>query len=581
MTKARTLAFLIATAFAASAQAGPFDALLDAFKPKEASATTAQDGQTDGQSLGALFDYTKVISQPMTARQLFETNGMVSTVNLLQKMTADAKAGKNGMMMDSLGALTLDTGAILRLALRMTASHLSYSALENLMTSFSNNPKIMDGVSINVPQLGALGQLQLQEDTMGVARFLVAMKASNLLVAESEKSLEAAKIRYAQVMADRDDKAKSLGAATMLVNGVFNLSDASLKAISGQDLGYLKGFYGKPLEEVLKDPTANLMINRELSTSNPNEYKSIAQGEKEVATHYAEYAKTTAGTLSMLGFAATFLNNVMDMGRRSAAHQVLLVPMAKDGAVELFGIVKNVISALSKNDDLVEGTFTITADGKTTAGVPASKVLKSLSSEQLDGFRNAMVGNSNQSYLSQLDRRSTNYAADILDRLVDRDNKGAFAKTVYSMDNADMFSFKSAFAGADGKSTLKPIDLKVKRRLYEDNFDKAEDSTEQLYGKLQRDVKVDVTKLTNQDLRRIMMVQGLESLQIGSALVRLEQPGLQGLADRQEMTVAALSQAKPDIEAPKRSDKPVAAEIKKAGKAAKPAKPAAAAAAAK
>lgn len=496
----------------------------------------------------------------MSAKDLFAQQGMFKTLNLAQQMAADAKAGKGGMFADALGTITLDTGAMLRLASKLTASYLSYSALETLIKSFSDNPAIMDSVKVDVPQVGAFGYLQLQEDTLGVARFLAAMKASNLLVAESEKSLEAAKERYKTVLVERDLKAKSLGQANMLLNGVFILTEADAKSVSEYDISYLKRFEGKPLEEVLADAQAKQLIDKVLRKQYPGEYTSIIAGEKEVAQHYSEYSKTSVGTMSMLGFAAVFLNNVVEMGSQSHGHKLLLAPMAKDGVIELVGIAKNVASALSKNDQLVEGTFSLTADGKTITGIPASKVLKSLAPEQLAGFRTSMIGNSTSSFVSQLDRRSPVYAADILDRLVDRDTKESFAKAAYSVENPDTFSFKAAFApSSEAKSALKSADKNVKLRLYEESFEKAEDPVEKVYASLQTKVRADVEKITNQDLRRIMLVQGSESINIGNAVVRMEQPGLQGLADRQEMTIAALPQVAPDTAAPKPTGAPASA----------------------
>ncbi len=501
-------------------------------------------------------DWTKVISRPMSAKELFEQQGMFKTMNLAQKMAADAKAGKGGAFVDAMGTLTLDTASMLRLASKLTASYLSYSALETLMKSFSDNPRIMEGVKVDVPQVGAFGYLQLHEDTLGVARFLAAMKASNLLVAESEKSLEAAKARYKAVLTERDEKAKSLGQAHMLLNGAFIVDPGSLKSASDLDLAYLKKFEGKPLDEVLKDEQAKQLIHKVLQEKFPGEYTSILAGEKEVAQHYSEYSKTSVGTMSMIGFAAVFLSNVVDMGSQSHAHKLLLAPMAKDGVIELVSIAKNIASALSKNDQLVEGTFSLTADGKTITGIPASKVLKSLAPEQLAGFRSSMIGNSSTSFVSQLDRRSPVFAADILDRLVDRDTKQAFAKTAFSVENPDTFSFKAAFAPTpQATEVLKPADKNIKLRVYEESFDKAEDPTEKIYGSLQAKVRSDVEKITNQDLRRIMLVQGTEALNLGNAVIRMEQPGLQGLADRQEMTVASLQQVMPDVGAPAPAEK--------------------------
>jgi hypothetical protein len=545
--KLKYLCAVTATAFCLSSHAGPFDALFGGNKSGSATTESAKPAIEQPN-----IDLTKVFTQPMTARQLFEQQGMYSTLNLAAQMQADAKANKNGMFADALGTITMDTGAMLRLAARLTASFLSFTALEKLMNSFSDHKNIMDGISVDVPQIAALSP-QLQGDVMGVARFLVAMKASNALVQESEKSLESAKERYHKLMAERDEKAASLGKANFLVNGVFQLNEAELKGVDAQDLEALKPFYGKPLEDVLKNTQATHLLDRELRARYPGEYVSILDGEKEVASHYSEFAKTSVGTLSMLGFASVFIKNVVDMGAQSDFHKVLLVPMAKDGVVELVGIVKNVVSALSRNDDLVEGTFSITTKGKTTGGVAASKVLKSLPEEQLNAFRGNLIGAQDASYVSRLDTRAPTFAADILDRLVDRDIKEDVAKTSLSVENPDTFSFKTAFAADNNAFASKGVDpVRLKKRFYEENLEGATDEKDVPIGKLQAQVKKDVTKITNQDLRRIMMLgKSTESLVVGDSIIRMEQPGLQGLADQQELRAMTLAQATQDVKSQK------------------------------
>lgn len=561
--KTKILISSIAALFALPVSAGPFDGLFglsDTKTDTQPAKSGSKDSGTKASSSSApadLKDYTQILSQKMTAKELFAKKGMYATLNLAQSLAADAKAGKNGMFMDSMGAISMDLGATLRLASRLAAPYLSYAALEKLMTSFSENPTIMDSVSIDVPQVGMLNP-QLNEDLLGVARFLVAMKASNQLVIESEKSLETAKTRYKQLMQERDEKTADLGRAHLLMDGTTHITpeQSKSKVISAQDYEYLQSFNGKPLEETLKDQQATYLIDAILKDKYPGEYKSIIAGEKEVASHYSEYAKTSVGTLSMLGFASVFLNSVIDMGNRSPVHQLLLVPMAKDGVIELLGIVKNVISALSRNDELVEGTFSLTVDGNTKSGIKASKVLKSLSDDQLTGFRNAMIGNDANSYLTKLDHQSSTYAADIMDRLVDRDAKEAFAKTALARENPDTFSFKTAFATNIKPNKAKDIDTKdVKTRLYEKNQETTTDETDMVFGKLQTMVKKDITSLTNQDMRRIMMLgDHKQSLAIGNAIVRLEQPGLQGLAEQYETRTATLPMATQDVLSKKKTD---------------------------
>ena len=227
--------------------------------------------------------------------------------------------------------------------------------------------------------------------------------------------------------------------------------------------------------------------------------------------------------------------------------------MANDGVVELVGIVKNVVSALSRNNDLVEGTFSITTKGKTTGGVAASKVLKSLPEEQLNAFRGNLIGAQDASYVSRLDTRAPTFAADILDRLVDRDIKEDVAKTSLSVENPDTFSFKTAFAADNNAFASKGVDpVRLKKRFYEENLEGATDEKDVPIGKLQAQVKKDVTKITNQDLRRIMMLgKSTESLVVGDSIIRMEQPGLQGLADQQELRAMTLAQATQDVKSQK------------------------------
>ena len=537
-----------------SPSTNPFSGLADLFKPRGPQDGTNLTPQGDSKQapptllppgFSGKFEF-----KSMTARELFAVQGMASTMAQVQRIAADAKANKGGALTDAMGALTMDTGSLLRLSMRMTASYLSFTALEALLTTMADDASLMDKVTVDIPQLGALGPPQLQDELMGAARFLVAMKAANQMVATSEKSLDAAKTRYRTILKDRETKAVSLGKANMLVNGVFNLGnvESSAKALSVPDMAYLKGFYGKPLDVTLKDPLARELINRELQAQEPGEYVAILEGEKEVAQHYSAYSRTAVGTLSMLGFGSMFMSKVMDLANQSDLHKLMLLPLAKDGAVEMVGMVKGLVAALARNDDLIEGTFSITTvDGKTTTGIGASRLLKSLTKEQLAVFRKSLIGGGTSSYIAVLDRQMPTSAADILDRVVEREAKGVFAKSALSMENPDMFSFKSTFVppvGAQGKR----VEQKIKQRLYEEDLEIVQDDDSKPFSEVQKIVRADVTKMSNQDLRRIMLShKGAESLPVGDVLIRMEQPGLQGLADRQEMTMAAIAQAQQDI----------------------------------
>lgn len=543
-----------------------------------AAGKTTPGSANGGAGLSAAFDQLKVLNKPMTAKELFAQQGVYSLMGSLQDMQKNP-GQTNSMANNVLGAVQGDTASLLRIAIKLTASHLSYAALDGMMASMSENPKIMDSVVIDVPQVGALGQMGLQAELMGVAKFLAAMKASNLMVEEGDKRLEQAKTRYQKVLAERDELAKTLGVAALTVNGAFELQEgqmksAELKSASSQNLAYLRQFYGKPFDEVRKDEQARVLINAELQARYPKEYKPLLAAEQEVVEHYREYAKTANGTLSMMGFAAMFLNNAIELGQKSDAHKLLLTPMIKDGVVEMGGVIKNVIASLNKNDELVEGTFSLTMNGKTANGISASKLIASLDEEQIKEFKNAIIGNEKGSYMRKLDLRCSDYAADILDRLVDDDKKANFAKAVYKQEETDTFSFKMVFDSQPKlqKKEIMAMTKNVKARVYDDDLSTATSGTEQAIGEVQNLVRKDIKKLTNQDIRRIMLVQNQSELVLGSAVVRMEQPGLQGLADRQEMntrtvgcqlTKAVAAPAKAPAKAPVQPSKPTAPGKKK------------------
>jgi len=506
-----------------------------------AAGKTAPGAANSGGGLSGALDQLKVLNKPMTAKELFANQGTYKMMASLQEMQKNP--GKaNSMANDLMGAAMGDTGSQLRIALKMTTSYLSYAALDGMMASMSENPAIMNSVVVDVPQVGALGHMGLQAELMGVAKFLAAMKASNLMVGEGGKRLELAKTNYQKVLAERDQLAATLGVAALTVNGAFELPESTLKSptlksSSNQNLAYLRQFYGKPFAEVRKDPQAVALINAELEARYPNEYKPLLASEQQVTEHYREYAKTANGTLSMMGFAAMFLNNAVELGQKSDAHKLLLSPMIKDGVVEMGGVIKNVIASLNKNDELVDGTFSLTMNGKVLNGITASKVISSLDEAQVNEFKKAIIGNENVSYMGKLDRRCSDYAADILDRLVDGDKKASFAKAVYKQEEGETFSFKMVFdpQAKMQKKEVMATTRNVRDKVYNADLTGSTAGTEQAIGEVQNLVRKDIRKLTNQDIRRIMLIQDKFELVLGSAVVRMEQPGLQGLADRQEM----------------------------------------------
>lgn len=526
----------------------------DRQKPSKTPPTSPED-----ENAANTTDFTKTLTRPMTAQELFGAHGTLSTMNLVQSIAADARAGKGNAMVDAAGAITLDTGSMLRLASRLASSYVSYSALDKLMTSFSSNPALLAQVKIDVPQipLASQGGMQIQEQVYGVARFLAAIKASNLLVAESEKSLEEAKKTYQKMMLTLDQKARDLGKALLLVNGLdkFELpeSKATELGLSRQDYSYLKRFEGKAFDDVRKDALAVTIMDEFLRKKYPNDYKTVAEDEEKLATHYAEYTKTVVGAASMAGFTAMFLSKTVEMGSESNVHKLLLIPMIKDNVGELVSTVKHVVGALSKNDELVEGTFSLIIGDDVVTGLTASKALKKVSDEQLAAFRKGFIG-SPSSYLSKLDRQSPEFSADIIDRLAEDDAKNVFAKSFF--EQSDSFTFKLAFAqkGQKGVSEITLKDKKakmasIKNKVYQEDapqqFEK--DSPEEAYGRLQKSVRSEILSLSNQDLRRLMLMSGEKMLVLGNAVIRMEQPGLQGLADQRAMRLSSRGQVTQDV----------------------------------
>lgn len=486
-------------------------------------------GAEGGADASAFIDQFKVANKKMTARELFAAGGTVKTMNMLQKMQTSPGSG---------GFSTDPTVLSLKLASHMASSYLSYTALEVLMNSFAENPNLMNEVTVDVPMLGlATGQLELQEEILGVARFLAAMTAANRLTGEGEKRLEQAKSTYAEALKAKAQAIESWGAARTVVNGVSELAVA--KGLSQDEKDYLMTFSSKEWADVMKDTAAKEIIAKALAVQNPALAKQWLQSEREVVSHYREYTKTAVGSLSMLGFGALFLSNAVELGSRSDGHKLLLVPMAKDGAVELISTIKTVVASVARNDILVEGSFVLMAGDKVTRGISASSLMGSLSEAQLQAFQQQLIG-VNSSYLTQLDRRCSDFASDVLDRLVDKDIKAGFLEHVgRNSVPMESFTFKTAFAPKQPKGMeFKALDRNVKSRVYSEDHVESSDPVKKWYGEIQRSVRQGATKLNNQDLRRIMLLQsaqGTGSFDLAGARIVIETPGMQGLADQHDM----------------------------------------------
>lgn len=491
-----------------------------------------------------------------TARQLFDSGNLFTTMDMFSKISAECPELSTGGLALFSAILSGDIkGAskeVANFVLDKLIESISYSALNQAVQSMTNNPKLLDEVKVEVPQvvhLVALGGLKAHDEIMGIARFLAAMKVSNRIIEEGYKKLEDAKILYKKTLYEQETYAKTLGASAMLLNGVFKLDEKQLQsrelAFQGNgNLSYLKKQYGKPLDEVLKDPIARGLIDSELRARFPEKYLAVSQAERKVVSHYSAYANATTGTLSMLGFSALFLKRAEKIAKRSPLHTVAVLPFAGDAMGEVFAMGKNVIGIYSKSDELIEGTFTYSSKGKTIRGLTASNVFSKLSSAELEVLGERLIGDRN-ALLIRLDGRCAEFSSDIMDRLVDRESKQNLAKNIYESGSAlEEFSFKSSFAPSTSKvggKTLRALDVNVKKRLYSENHVSATSGNELIYGQIQNAVRKNVSKLNNQDLRRFIFLGGENQIRLRGATIRMEQPGIQGLTDQYEMNLKSAS----------------------------------------
>ena len=85
-----------------------------------------------GAALSTAFDQLKVLNKPMTAKELFASQGVYSLMGSLQQMQKNPGQA-NSMAANLMGAAQGDTASLLRIAIKLTASYLSYSALAAIL----------------------------------------------------------------------------------------------------------------------------------------------------------------------------------------------------------------------------------------------------------------------------------------------------------------------------------------------------------------------------------------------------------------------------------------------------------------
>ncbi|MDP1613817.1 MAG: hypothetical protein Q8M11_22370 [Sulfuritalea sp.] len=448
-----------------------------------------------------------------------------------------AQASGSGSFLSSMFSAAGD------MLLDMLVAELSYKALDAFFATMTDKPGLLNEVKVTLPKADATMTPETKQQLVTMGSFLVAIKASGLVIDASDKDFEDAKASYRKVLDSRTNAAKLLRDAFFDKNRLAaSEQEGKVRGkqyVSESALAFLDTMRDVTEEEFSRNPSVQNIALDYLKETNPDEYKRYRTELVEFKTHYGAYGRTAVGAASMVGFSSLFLKRAKNMLEKNGlAAAPALLPLVADGLTEVISVVPRVKSTLERSPDIQDGSFVVRfANGEVKKELPAAKVFSSLEDVSRAGFQAELFVDGRSGYFGQLGNKYPLMAGRILDSLVEKDNRKAIVADYLGEEDLPDFSFQNALGGTGRKGR------ELKAALFTSApAEGVADKDLKAIALVQNDVRNKLKSWDNSMLRQIMYAnrdpkKPTSELALNGAVIDIDSPGMKGIMEYDEMAV--------------------------------------------
>jgi len=426
------------------------------------------------------------------------------------------------------------------------SSQMSYQALDLMFGMMVDQPGLLSKVYVEVPDVSNLTP-ELRKRVLNMSAFLVALKASGMIVDASQKDFEAAKLSYSKLMGIRQKSAQAMADAYFKRNQAESLAkeDAAKGTMSlrPEDLAFLEQLGGAKPEDFVKDPRVQNLAIALLKEQDPVTYNAYTIEFAEMKSHYDGYARGVAGAASMVGFTYIFASKAPALlNKQGVAGGASMLPLVQQALPECLALAPRMIKVYTSGDESVSGSFSLLRGGKVEqSGVSAQKILALLGEGGRKALCDELVVNGTKGIMANLHLVAPAAAAALADKMIKKETKAQLAQ--HFVAEQQQFSFVDAQAGkcGDPKSYKQITQSLFFQRLPEPAASCKGETPEQALMLAQRDLRAGMADLENGDLRKIMFTMNSNPadpaapLVLADALVRIDNLGIDGLIDQQSI----------------------------------------------
>lgn len=426
------------------------------------------------------------------------------------------------------------------------SSQMSYQALDLMFGMMVDQPGLLSKVYVEVPDVSNLTP-ELRKRVLNMSAFLVALKASGMIVDASQKDFEAAKLSYNKLMGIRQKSAQAMADAYFKRSQAESLAkeDAALGTMSlrPQDVAFLEQLGSAKPEDFVKDPRVQNLAISLLKEQDPATYNAYTIEFAEMKSHYDGYARGVAGAVSMVGFTYIFASKAPALlNKQGVAGGASMLPLVQQALPECLALVPRMIKVYTSGDESVSGSFSLSRGGKVEqSGVSAQKILTLLGEGGRKALSDELVANGTKGIMANLHLVAPATAAALADKMIKKETKAQLGQ--HFVAEQQQFSFVDAQAGkcGDPKSYKQITQALFFQRLPEPPASCKGETPEQALMLAQRDLRAGMADLENGDLRKIMFTMNTNPadpaapLVLADALVRIDNLGIDGLIDQQSI----------------------------------------------
>lgn len=484
--------------------------------------------------------------QPQPEQPKVAAKGKKAKPVAAEQRPQEAQAKPSDAKKDSLTDLFAVGNLINDLVVNRLSSQTSYQAMDLLFGMMVDQPNMLSNIYVEVPDVSALTP-ELRKRVLNMSAFLVALKASGMIVDASQKDFEAAKQSYTKVMDIRQKSAQAMADAYFKRSQAESLAkeDAARGTMSlrPQDMAFLEQLGAAEPKDFVKDPRVQNLAVALLKEQDPATYGKYTMEFAEMKSRYNGYARGMAGASSMIGFTYIFASQAPALlNKQGVAGGVSLLPLVQQALPECLALAPRMAKVFDSGDESVSGSFSLVRGGKVEqSGVSAQKILTLLGEGGRKTLRDEMVDKGPKSIMATLHMVAPSTAAAMADKMVKKETKAQMAQ--HFVAEQQQFSFVDAQAGKCGspKSYKQITQALFFQRLPNPDATCKGETPEQTLMLAQRDLRDGLAGLENSDLRNIMFAMNPDPadpaapLVLADAQVRIDNLGIDGLLDQESI----------------------------------------------